>query len=110
MDTQASSEERRRAPRIQILRPVKIRCEATGKFYTGQTQNISDGGALFTVDHPSLLVTGQKVRVGIAWASQQMLMNSSQLSPATVARSLGHDAKQDVAIYFDQSDCLSQTA
>ena len=97
------TKERRRDARYPFARPVKIRCDRTGKFFSGQTVNMSAGGALIHVNHPSLLVPGQRVSVGVAWTrSQEGLIASHQLLNAIVVRSLGHCGEQTVALQFAQ--------
>ena len=63
--------ERRRDPRIPANHPVKLKCEQiAGKYIPGTTQDISDGGAMLTLQHPRLLTTGQKVQIGIEGAGK----------------------------------------
>ena len=88
-------------------RPVKIQCVETGRFLPGHTCDVSPGGAMIEVKHPSLLVPGQRVRVGISWTAQQMLLHADDMAEATVLRSLGQGGTQHVAIGFDQPQSLS---
>lgn len=100
--SQPHESERRRDPRYQFTRPAKVRCEQTGKFYTARTIDLSAGGALLRVEHPSLMVPGQRVRVGIAWnRPQEALIESHQMLEATIVRSLGIGRVQSVALQFD---------
>ena len=88
MSTAHNPADRRNSPRQLLDRPVKLRCEQTGRYLAGRTRDASPAGALIEVDHPSLLVAGQRVSVGIAWSSRQMLLADADLVDATVVRSL----------------------
>jgi hypothetical protein len=99
--------ERRRDARLALQRPVKIQCAQTGRYLAGRTRDLSAGGALLEVDHPSLLVAGQRLRVGVGWTSQQMLLRQDDLAQATVVRSLALGATQTVAVCFDQRQQLA---
>ena len=92
--------ERRRDPRLDVTRPVKLHCPDTGRYWAGRTCNLSPGGAMVEVAHPSLLVPGQAVQLGVAWTSRQTLLNANDLVDATVVRSLGDGAVQYVAVSF----------
>lgn len=102
--------ERRRDTRTPIDRPAKLRCVQTGKYYTAVTQDLSAGGALVEVHHPSLLVSGQQVEIGIAWSNRQMLLARDELIPGVVTRSLGLGGKQHVAIQFQTRQMRLMTA
>ncbi len=93
---------RRRSCRQPINRPAKVRCLQSGRYMAGKTQNISSSGALLEVYLPSLMVTGQRLGIGIAWDNQQTVLGSDQMLPATVVRSLGLNGMQHVAVQFDQ--------
>ena len=97
-----TGKERRRDPRVQVLRPVKTRCAESGKFYAGRMRNVSAGGALLEIDHPSLMVPGQPIRLGVAWADRQVVLDAGDMIDATVVRSLGRGPTQHVAVQFAQ--------
>jgi hypothetical protein len=94
--------DRRRDPRLEVRRPVKVHCLETGRYLAGTTCNLSPTGAMVEVAHPSLLVPGQRVRVGIAWTTRQTVLNNDDLVDATVVRSLGEGAAQFLAVRFAQ--------
>ena len=94
--------ERRLELRTALVRPLKLWCAHTGRYLSGTTQDVSATGALIEVDHPSLLVSGQRVRVGIAWSSRHMLLGDADLIEARVLRSLGMGGSQRVALEFNQ--------
>jgi hypothetical protein len=99
--------ERRRDARIPIDRPVKLQCCVTGRYLRGRTDNLSSSGALLEIEHPSLLVPGQRLRVGIAWNRGQVVLEQDDLAEATVVRSLGHGESQRVAVRFTQRQTLA---
>jgi len=102
--------ERRQNARRPVSCPAKLRCTQTGKYMAGRTRNVSANGAMLEVYMPSMLVTGQRLEVGIAWHHRQALLSKDQLAQATVVRSLGMGGVQHVAIQFDQPMALSATA
>jgi len=95
--------DRRSYPRLQAIKPVKLRFPDTDRYLNGQTSVISGNGALVQITQPApLLVRGRRLLVGIAWNHQQMLIYSDNLVEATVVRSLKLGDGQLVAIEFDQ--------
>lgn len=102
--------ERRRDARLAITRPVKVQCVYTGRYYPAVTTNVSAGGAMLSLQHPSLLVAGQRLRLGVAWNNQQTLMPADAMVQATVIRSHGAGRLQDVAIAFDERQELALSA
>lgn len=102
--------DRRQNVRHLLDRPVKLRCKQTGRYLAGRTRDASSTGALIEIDHPSLLVTGQCVSVGIAWSSRQVLLTNTDLVDATVVRSLALTGTQHVAVQFSQPQALARTA
>jgi len=102
--------ERRRDNRILMDRPVKVQCEMTGKYLSAQMQNISATGMLMEIQHPSLLVQGQRLRVGIAWNDQSAILASNNMLQAVVVRSAGLGGRQHVAVHFDERLSLEMKA
>lgn len=95
------TKDRRQGRRLPIARPAKLRCLQSGKYMVGRTQNVSTSGALLEVDRPSLLISGQRLAVGIAWRPGQALLHGNQLIQATVVRCLALGLTQHVAVKFD---------
>ena len=102
--------ERRSCARRPVAAPVKLRCVQTGRYLAGQTLNVSATGALMAVYHPSKLVHGQRLEVGIAWDPNSVVLQADQLFTATVVRSLAIDALQYVALRYDQPVELAASA
>lgn len=102
--------ERRKDARIPLARPVKLRCVDTGRYLAGQTDNLSASGALLEVNHPSLLVPGQRLQVGIAWGRGQTVIDSGSLAEAIVVRSFGLGTTQRVAVHFSHRQEMALTA
>jgi hypothetical protein len=93
---------RRKHARLSLDRPVKLQCLTTGRYLTGRTRNVSGGGLLIEVDHASLLVAGQRLKVAVAWDRRQMVVERERMPQATVVRCLGHVRVQHVAVQFDR--------
>ena len=102
--------ERRFEARTEMVRPLKLWCTHTGRYLSGATRDVSPTGAMIEIDHPSLLVSGQRVRVGIAWSSRHMLLGDADLIEARVLRSLGMGGCQRVALEFNQRQELALSA
>ncbi len=94
-------QNRRRNTRHTLDKAVKVLCLDTGKYISGSTLNISTTGALLKLNSPSLLVPGQQIQIGISWTPSQTILNTKNLTNATVLRSLGHQATQHVALQFN---------
>ena len=104
-----TSSERRRDARIAVDRPIKLQCVHSGRYLRGHTGNLSASGALLEIDHPSLLVRGQRLRIGIAWDNRQAVISSDAMAQATVVRSWGQGPTQRVAVRFDHRQELAAT-
>ena len=102
--------ERRHDARLPLTRPAKVQCLTTGRYLAGRTRNLSAGGALLEIDHPSLLVPGQRLRVGVARTKQDVVLAAEEMTPATVVRSAGLRGTQTVAVQFDRRQQLALTA
>ena len=102
-----TTQERRRDARIPLSKPVKVQCAHTGRYLRGRTDNLSASGALLEIEHPSLLVPGQRLKVGIAWNRSQTVLEQGGLAEAVVVRSLGHGESQRVAVRFAQRQTLA---
>ncbi len=94
-------QEKRKNFRQALDKPVKVFCPDTGKYLSGKTINLSTSGALIELNTPSLLVPGQQLQLGISWSSSQTILSGNSLTEATVVRSLGHNANQQVAMQFN---------
>ena len=105
-----TASERRHDARFQMQRPAKLQCLETGRYIAGSTGNISACGALLTLQHPSRLLPGQRVRLGVAWTRQNALLAADAMIEATVVRSIGFGQHQQVAISFDRQQELAMTA
>ncbi len=106
--TGKSEAERRRAPRLDMDCRAKVHICDTGRFLAGRTRNLSASGALLEIDHPSLLVPGQRLRLGVAWSKRDVVLSADEMPQATVVRSLGMGSLQTVAITFDKAMSLPQ--
>jgi hypothetical protein len=101
--------ERRRDRRYQLVQPVKIQCQLTGRYVAGRTLDLSRTGSRLWLDTPVLLVPGQRIRVAMGSATTALL-RASQMVQATVVHSLGTGAGQQTAIFFDEPVPLAMTA
>ncbi len=93
-----------------MQRAVKVQCLLTGRYFQGATENVSVGGVLMQVSHPSLMVPGQRVRVGIASSPRHVILGQNDFHEGTVVRALGLDGQQNVAVEYDQPQELELAA
>ena len=100
-------QDRRRHPRAAVHRPVKLRHGVTGKFISGYSIDLSDGGCLLRLDGGQRLSPGQSVRVGVADYPNQALILADDMLEGTVLRRLGHGDSQHVAIAYAHVDSLA---
>lgn len=97
---QGGSPERRREARQRVNRPVKVQVDEGGKYYAGQTADLSAGGTLVELQAGASLRPGQRVRLGIAWNSRDAVLSAESLVEATVVRSLEAGGVRRVAVAF----------
>lgn len=102
------SAERRRFQRSALTRPVKLRCEKTGRYFSAEGIDASAGGALLRLGTGSHLPVGEPVRLGIAAEENHGLLLSDDLIEARVVRCLGHPDARYVAVQFEVPVFLSE--
>ena len=103
-----SRPERRRATRTSLVRPAKVQCQTTGRYYAAELDNVSDTGAMVAIDSPSLLVAGQRLKVGVAWDEASPLIRQDDMLGATVVRAVASGGRQYVGLCYDQAQALRQ--
>ena len=103
-------QERRRDTRVQVTRPVKIRCADTGKYYVGTTRNVSASGAMVQVDQRLPWTVGQEVSLALAWTTRQVVLSAANMAPGKVVRGPKLDRSDHVAIEFQQTQELAFSA
>jgi c-di-GMP-binding flagellar brake protein YcgR len=81
-------EDRREHDRVPLSRPCKIYDERSGKYITGRTVNLSDGGALLELSRPLPLQAGQQLFLGVALTRRQTLLPANDMIVCEVVRSL----------------------
>ncbi len=97
----ATGPDRRRFRRHALDRPVKLRCDATGRTYHAEGVDASAGGVLLRVEHDRGFPIGQPLRVGIPPRRDTALLLADDLADARVVRCLSHGDARYVAIAFD---------
>lgn len=107
MTPSVATAERRLDARHPVQRPVKIQPEGGWRYYPGRTVNLSSGGALLELSIPAPLRPGQRLRIGVAWSSRDVVLAGNSMLDARVVRSLGMDGRQLVAVAFAQRQELA---
>ncbi len=100
--------DRRRSTRIACEKPVKVRCGMTGKYLSGETVDVSDGGCLMRLDRRVIVEAGQMVRVGIAHRPIQSLILADDMIEGKIVRRFGHGDTQHVAVSFVSATILAE--
>src|ERR1700722_13481784 len=81
----AEGAERRRGFRIQQTRPIKVFESTSGKYFGGQTQDISSTGLRIELPASMAVREGKIVSVHVGLSSQgQPLANRRQMIPARI--------------------------
>lgn len=83
MGGMATQTEKRRFPRRQIDRTCKVFRAATKSYAAARTCDVSEGGALLTVEGE--FVVGERVDLVIAW-DWETVLPATALMPARVVR------------------------
>lgn len=78
--------ERRAHPRESLTRPCKLYVPRIGRYVSGQTSNLSEGGALVWLDRDGGLEPGDSIFLGVAMLRRQVVLTSSQMHEARVER------------------------
>jgi hypothetical protein len=77
--------ERRMGVRVRQVRPVKVYEPLSGRFYAGQTRDISSGGLRLDLPASMLLVVGRDICVHVAAAAHgQPLVNRRRMVSARI--------------------------
>lgn len=94
--------DRRTHPRLQIERPCKLFDPTSGKYYAGQTRDLSENGLLIDVPRLLELKPGDSVHVGVAMKRRQGLLLAKEMIEAIVVRSMATvDDHTTLAVRFD---------
>ncbi len=97
----AAGPDRRRFRRYSLDRPVKVRCDATGRAYSADGVDASSGGVLLRVQSGQHFDAGQPMRVGIPPRRDSALLLTDNLIEGQVIRCLAHGDARYLAIAFD---------
>jgi len=96
----STQQERRRFPRKRIDRSCKVFRIATKKYAAARTCDVSEGGALLTVE--GQFAVGERVDLVIAW-DWETVLPATALMPARVVRA---EAGQ-VAVAFEETAVMA---
>jgi len=93
--------ERRRHPRLTLVRPCKVRDCRTLVFSPGLTSDVSVSGALLRIDRTRPIAPGDELEVAVAWTRDAVLSAQSMVR-AKVRRVTPIDHHhQSVAVEFE---------
>ena len=100
-----SRNERRIAPRTTTVLPAKVFHASLDRYVPCKTTNLSDTGALITIDRSRPLLIGEEIRISLDW-SQACMCGQDRLRHAHVVRVMPMDAHQQaVALEFLEGGC-----
>lgn len=93
--------EQRRFRRVTIARKCKVFHAPSGRYWPGETSDVSAGGCLLRVDALRGLKPGQEVEVYVAWTGR-CLLSASDAVPGTIRRVMRNDGGQWVGVEFKE--------
>jgi hypothetical protein len=94
---------------VATQRDCKLLHEPSGRFLSARTRDVSPTGALLDVITPRDLLTGERVRVAIAWDARRARVALSALRTGVIVREAPTTTagpERRFAIRFDQPDAL----
>lgn len=96
------AEERRRHRRDPVDRPCKMFHRPSLRFWAGRTSNVSEGGALLTLESPRAPEPGDAVDVVIAWSDRPVLPGDSLVRSEVVRVGESVGDRRTVAVRFSR--------
>ncbi len=101
--------DRRRNERITVVRPAKMLNCRSRKYVPVETCNLSQTGALVTLDRSHPICQGDEVQVAIDWSMTPGLITSDELVTGEVVRVSAIDyISQSVAVRFVRGQLQQQ--
>lgn len=97
-----SSLDRRRYPRRHAEFACKIRCPSTGRYLRAQTSDLSEGGAMLTVQTPRPLADGQAIEIALRDDGHALIHRADLIRAQIVRSSARLDRHQVLAVQFDR--------
>ena len=97
----AGGPDRRRFRRHRLDRPVKLRCDITGRAYAAEGVDASSGGVLLRVQSDQHFDTDQPMCIGIPPRRDSALLLTDNLIEGRVVRCLAHGDARYLAVAFD---------
>lgn len=94
--------ERRRHHREAVDRPCKMFHRPSLRFWAGRTCNVSEGGALLTMESPRAPEPGDTVDVVIAWSDRPVLPGDSLVRSEVVRVNPSDGDRRTVAVRFSR--------
>lgn len=108
---EATPAERRRHPRLSVVRPAKVFLKQSLRYAGAETTDLSSGGALIRVDRARALRPGDEIDVAVSAPGTGAVIASDAMTPARVVRVLPIDYfHQAVAVEFKHPVGLAQVA
>lgn len=80
--------DRRYDDRVRLKRPCKVFDPHAGKYWMGETINLSTGGALLRLLRPLEIRPGDTLYVGVAFKRRQGLIHSHEMMEAVVRHAM----------------------
>ncbi|MEM6332885.1 MAG: PilZ domain-containing protein [Planctomycetota bacterium] len=102
------AEDRRRAPRIRMAAPVKLRVSRTGRYLPARSIDLSTAGALVELDRDTKLPVGTTVRLAVQRDASQAVVRAEAMVEATVVRVA--DDPRRVALAFSAVESAASKA
>ena len=96
--------DRRKHPRRPLENAAKLFCPKSGRFLSGRTRNISEGGILVEVSAPGWLESGDPIQLTIAFGDRYIVPMSDLVS-GTIIRKRQTDSPEIETLAIAYDDC-----
>ncbi len=101
-----TQDNKRQHPRMLTSRPLKLFHKGSGRFLPATACDLSDGGALVTINWPCKLIIGEAVDIYLP-PDERVMLSSKHRVTARIVRVLENDSVCMAAIQFDEPLSLS---
>jgi hypothetical protein len=92
--------DRRQYPRHPVAKPCKLFHRASLRYWPGRTTNLSDGGALLTVDAPRIPGVGDEIELVVGGGRAAVLPSDALVRSRVVRVSPGPGQRCTLAVRF----------
>ncbi|MDX2114051.1 MAG: PilZ domain-containing protein [Planctomycetota bacterium] len=104
----ASQAERRKHPRMVLVKACKIRDRRTAMFSPAQTSDYSEGGALLHIERARPFSLGDEIDLAVAWEDGRVLSGSTMARAIVRRVTIVSPTRQQVALEFAAAEAAGE--